>query len=46
MDNDQVPAKLVDAKLAQKIEDALKWKLEASTRKLTDRISHLEERTS
>ena len=33
-----------DKKLAQKVEDVLKWKLEASNRKLNDRVASLEEK--
>ena len=40
------PSTKLDAKFAQKIEEALKWKLEASNRKLVDRVAYLEERTA
>jgi hypothetical protein len=33
-----------ESKLSQKIEEALKWKLEAANRKLIDRVATLEER--
>lgn len=33
-----------DSKLTQKIEEQLKWKMEAHNRKITDRVQTLEER--
>jgi hypothetical protein len=43
-DDQPLPQSMPDSKLTQKIEEQLKWKMEAHNRKITDRVQTLEER--